>query len=90
MLKRVPQIEWWGTEMSDFAVIAASMQSSLQEIAKQAESLGTGLQNAAPSVRFGASNSSVQYLLSIAEELNKIAESCGQLLENLPTQKSGM
>lgn len=66
--------------MSEMAIIAASMKSTLKEIAKQATALGTGLQNAAPGDKTGAPNNSVQYLLSIAENLGKIAEECDKLL----------
>ena len=66
--------------MSDTAIIAATAKSSLLEIAKQAAALGTGLQNAAPGDKAGEPNPSVQYLLDIAEELNKIAEGCNQIL----------
>lgn len=66
--------------MSEMAIIAASMKSTLKEIAKQATALGTGLQNAAPGDKTGAPNNSVQYLLSVAENLAKIAEECDKLL----------
>lgn len=60
--------------MSDTAIIAASARTTLLEIAKQAGALGTGLQNAAPGDKGGSPNNSVQYLLTISEELIKIAE----------------
>ncbi len=62
--------------MSDTVIIAASARTTLLEIAKQANALGTGLQNAAPGDRAGAPNNSVQYLFAIAESLIKIAEEC--------------
>ncbi len=62
--------------MSEFAVIAVSMKDALNDIAKQANALGAGLQNAAPGDRSGAPNNSVQYLFAIAEALEKIAEDC--------------
>lgn len=60
--------------MSDIAILAASVKTTLLEIAKQANALGTGLQNAAPGD--APPNSSVLYLLKIAESLHQSAESC--------------
>ncbi|MBV9575648.1 MAG: hypothetical protein JO149_03395 [Gammaproteobacteria bacterium] len=71
--------------MTEVAIIAASMKSTLKEIAKQAMALGTGLQNAAPGDKTGAPNNSVQYLLTIAENLGQLAEECDKLLVK-PTQ----
>ena len=65
--------------MSDIAIIAASVQATLKEIAKQASALGTGLQNAAPGEKAGTPNNSIQYLLSTAENIAKVAEECGKL-----------
>lgn len=56
--------------MSDTDILAATIKSTLSEIAKQASALGVGLQNAAPGDK---PNHSVQYLLSIADELSKLA-----------------
>ncbi len=64
--------------MSDVAILAASVQMTLTEIAKQARALGTGLQNAAPGDKTGAPNNSVQYLLSTSENIIKAAEDCRQ------------
>jgi hypothetical protein len=66
--------------MSEFAVITVSMKDTLKEIAKQANALGAGLQNAAPGERSGTPNHSVQYLFSIAASLEKIADHCDTLL----------
>lgn len=65
--------------MTDLAIIKATAKTSLLEIAKQAAALGNGLQNAAPGDRAGSPNNSVQYLLSTAESLAKIAEECEKL-----------
>jgi len=65
--------------MSDIAIIAASVQATLKEIAKQASALGTGLQNAAPGEKAGTPNNSIQYLLSTAENIAKVSEECGKL-----------
>lgn len=62
--------------MTDIAIIANATKASLNEIAKQANALGVGLQNAAPGDRVGASNPSIQYLLAISESLRVIAEKC--------------
>ena len=66
--------------MSDAMVLAASIKTSLLEIAKQAAALGSGLQNAAPGDKnASAPNNSVTYLLKTAENITRIAEECGKL-----------
>jgi len=65
--------------MSETAVLAAFVKTTLLEIAKQAGALGLGLQNAAPGDKTGTPNNSVSYLLSTSDNLAKIAEECGQL-----------
>lgn len=60
--------------MSDTAIVASMVKSALAEIAKQANALGVGLQNAAPGDKAGAPNNSVQYLLDIAACLTKKIE----------------
>lgn len=60
--------------MSDTDILAATVKSTLHEIAKQASALGVGLQNAAPGDKNDTPNNSVQYLISIGEELVKAAE----------------
>ena len=62
--------------MSDVDILAATVKTSLREIAKQASALGVGLQNAAPGDKGETPNNSVQYLLGIAEELANIADEC--------------
>lgn len=88
----IQNVGWYKREivtiMSDLAVITASTKVSLLEISKQASALGIGLQNAAPGEREGALNTSVQYLLEIAAELHKKAESCGNLLITITSQNS--
>lgn len=66
--------------MSDIMIVAASVKSTILEIAKQSSALGTGLQNAAPGEKTGTPNNSVQYLLSTADDLTKIAEELEKLL----------
>lgn len=66
--------------MSDLAILVASAKTTLLEIAKQAGSLGAGLQIAAPGDKLGMPNHSVQYLLEISEILSKKASECEVLL----------
>lgn len=65
--------------MTDVALIAATVKTTLQEVAKQAEGLATGLQNAAPGSAALTPNKSVQYLFSTSEQLAKLAEQCDKL-----------
>lgn len=60
--------------MSDTAILASFARSALLDIAKQANALGVGLQNAAPGGQAGAPNNSVQYLLDVASMLTAKAE----------------
>lgn len=60
--------------MSDTAILAAMAKTALIEIAKQANALGVGLQNAAPGDKAGTPNNSVQYLLDVAAYLTKKTE----------------
>jgi hypothetical protein len=70
------------TVMSDIAIIAGSIKTTLLEIAKQSSALGTGLQNAAPGTKGLAANKSVQYLLETFESLAKKAEECEEFLSS--------
>ena len=74
--------------MSEMDILTATLKTTLREIAKQAAALGTGLQNAAPGDKTEKPNKSVQYLLGIADELEKKAEECEALLAEIskPTQ----
>lgn len=72
--------------MSELAIIAASAKTTINSLAKQIYALGEGLQNAAPE-KAGVPNKSVQYLLSVAESLDKIAEECDKFL-SLPASDS--
>lgn len=72
--------------MSNSAILAASIKVALREIAKQAKTLGTGLQNAAPGDKAGTPNNTVQYLLSMAENIEKTAEEFGAMAA--PTDQS--
>lgn len=60
--------------MSDTTILAAMAKAELAEIAKQANALGVGLQNAAPGDKAAAPNNSVQYLLDVAVCLTKKIE----------------
>ena len=61
--------------MSEIAVLTTMVKTTLLDVAKQAAALGVGLQNVAPS-KTGESNYSVQYLLTISEDIVRIAEEC--------------
>jgi hypothetical protein len=63
-----------GVIMSDLRILMVSATGSFLEIARQANALGTGLQNAAPGDKAGTPNSSVQYLLKISEVLTELAK----------------
>lgn len=69
--------------MSDIAIQAASIKTTLLEIARQAGALGAGLQNAAPGDKTGTPNHSIQYLLATAEQLVKLAEECDGMIPSL-------
>ena len=58
---------------SDAASLKLATKNVLQEIAKHALALATGLQNAAPPLETGP-NKSVQYLLEISEYLEKTSQ----------------
>ena len=64
--------------MSDIAIMAALIQSTLLEIGKQQRALGEGLLIAAPGNKTGSPNKSVQYLLEGAEYLMELAEQCDE------------
>lgn len=68
-----------GFYMSEAAILAASVRAALTEVAKQAEALATGLQNAAPAEKTGVPNNSVLYLLNIAETINNIVIDCEKI-----------
>lgn len=65
--------------MGDIAQQAAVTQQTLLEIAKQANALGVGLQNAAPSDKLGTPNPSIEYLTAVAAMLTTLAEACDPL-----------
>ncbi|OGT63267.1 MAG: hypothetical protein A3E85_06155 [Gammaproteobacteria bacterium RIFCSPHIGHO2_12_FULL_45_12] len=66
--------------MSDASILTAQIKTSLLDIARQASLLGDGLQNAAPGEKAVSPNASVQYLLTIAEELTRMAEACDDFM----------
>lgn len=66
--------------MSDTVILASQIRATLLEIAKQANALGVGLQNAAPADKTGAPNNAIQYLLDVAACLTKKAEECDSIL----------
>lgn len=67
--------------MSDIAQQAAIMQQTLLDIAKQANDLGVGLQNAAPSDKAGAPNPSIEYLTAVSATLTALAAACDPLIQ---------
>lgn len=64
--------------MSEIAVQAAIAKVKLEELAKQASTLALGLQNAAPGEK-DKPNVSIQYLITISEALNSLAEECDEV-----------
>lgn len=72
--------------MSEIAILAATVKTTLAEIAKQANALAVGLQNAAPADRANTPNNSVQYLLHTHDSLVKLAEECEKLLNEVTQQ----
>lgn len=68
--------------MSDVQIVTATIKTTLLEIAKQASTLGAGLQNAAPGDKAGAPNTSIQYLLATADKMQRLAEECEKLIAN--------
>lgn len=76
--------------MTDVAIFAASIKTTLLQIAEQAKGLGVGLQNAAPAR--DTPNQSVQYLLAVSEIIQKTSIECDQFLTGThhdETQKPG-
>ena len=74
--------------MRDIIIFSAFVKTTLNEIAKQAYLLGTGLQNAAPEKQLGVPNKSVLYLLNIFKTITQIATECGQLKANSPDESN--
>jgi hypothetical protein len=66
--------------MVEIISLIVSVRGSLQEIAKQALALGSGLQNAAPGDKSGIPSKSVLYLLDTAEQLSAIVKECEALI----------
>ncbi|HTM63613.1 MAG TPA: hypothetical protein VL360_03830 [Gammaproteobacteria bacterium] len=64
--------------MSEIAVQAESAKTEILKIAKQAGTLASGLQNAAPGDK-DAPNASIQYLIAITETLTNIADECSEI-----------
>jgi hypothetical protein len=68
--------------MSDNTYLATMVQSALQDIAKQALTLGTGLQNAAPGDKVKQPNMVISYLLETADNLNQLAKECEAIVSD--------
>ena len=65
--------------MSDIAHQASTARQTLLALAKQANALAVGLQNAAPSDKSNQANPSIEYLVSVVAMLNKMADACQAL-----------
>lgn len=65
--------------MGDIAHQATSTKQALLELAKQVNTLGVGLQHAAPSDKTDTPNPSIEYLIATADMLNALAASCDQV-----------
>lgn len=65
--------------MNEVALLVESVKHKMQEIAKQASTLGNGLLNAAPGEKADTPNASVTYLLTIAETINKTTSEIDKL-----------
>lgn len=66
--------------MTDITAVIVALEASLLDVARQAQVLATGLQNAAPGDKENAPNKSVLYLFEAAEKLNDIAAKAKKLL----------
>lgn len=73
--------------MRDLMMMAASVHTALQEMARQTAALATGLQNAAPGDK-ATPNKSVQYLFDISDELTILSQECEVLLSTLSSLSS--
>lgn len=65
--------------MTDIAVIAESIETTLRDVAKQTSELAAGLQNVAPHDKAATPNQSVQYLVEITNALTDTAEKVNDL-----------
>lgn len=65
--------------MIDSAQLISMAIIEFQELSRQTNSLGLGLQNAAPGNKTGTPNLSIQYLLDTSQELSEIANQCEKL-----------
>jgi hypothetical protein len=64
---------------ADSNSLKSMTKSTLRDIAKHANNLANGLQNAAPPSEGGGVNKSVQYLLDTAAQLNELIESLDEV-----------
>ncbi|GEM_PF-1626580 len=66
--------------MTDVALLAALVKSTLLEIGRQQHALGEGLLSAAPGEKTGTPNKSIQYLLDGSERLLELAKQCDEFI----------
>jgi len=68
--------------MSNVPVVVATVHDRLVDIAKQAQGLGNGLQGVAPAeLTTTSSNTTVQYLFEISDQLRAYAKESDLLLK---------
>lgn len=69
--------------MSNVPVVAKTVKSRLLEIAKEAQTLATGLQSVAPAdlSQSSAANTTVQYLFEMSDQLQAYAKECDLLIK---------
>jgi hypothetical protein len=80
LINKITHYEMRMVIMSEIAIIAGTIKTTLLDIGKQSSALGTGLQNASPGAKTLAPNKSVQYLLETFDSLTKKAEECEEFL----------
>lgn len=68
--------------MGDIAHQAASTKQALLELAKQVNTLGEGLQHAAPTDKTNTPNPSIEYLIATANMLNGLASACEHVVND--------
>jgi hypothetical protein len=68
--------------MSNMPIVVSTVRDRMLEIAVQAHALANGLQSVAPTTHGApSSNTSVQYLFAIGDQLRAYAKECDLLLK---------
>ena len=75
--------------MTDLALVIASAETTLHEMARQASGLANGLKNAAPGDKKNTPNKSIEYLDEIADKLREHSVKCKELLTASLPNRSG-